>query len=81
MGKKTLEEVGRILLISFITIIITLVTARRTLLDAKLSKTDYEIDQKLRWEGHDKEQRKNDFRNEKTYEMVLFLYQKEKKWN
>lgn len=62
---------------SFITFILTSVGVKRTLLDSKMGKEEYEKDQQQRWNAHDKVQEKNDQRNQDTYEMVKFLYEKE----
>lgn len=77
MGKKTLEEIGKILLVSFISIMLTSIGVRRTLLDTKLDKEEYKEDQARRWDSHDKIQAKNDERNAETYRMVKFLYERE----
>lgn len=77
MGKKTLEEIGKILLVSFISILITGIYARRRLLDGKLDKTAYDSDQELRWNSHNithELERENDKRNT---EMINWLYQNE----
>jgi hypothetical protein len=77
MGKKTLEEIGKILLVSMISILISVTSVRRKLLDEKMGRDEYEKDQDKRWEAHDKIQSKNDARNEETFRMVKFLYEQE----
>lgn len=77
MGKKTLEDIAKLILMSFITFILTSVGIRRTMLDSKMDKIEYEADQEKRWNAHDEVQKKNDERAQKTFDMVLFLYESE----
>ena len=74
MGKKTLEEIGKILLVSIISILITTLTARRVLLDSKVDKTQYENDNKKRDANNSMyriEHEKRHDREEKQYQENL----------
>jgi hypothetical protein len=75
MGKKTFEEIGKILLVSIISILISISATRRILLDSKLDKEDYKADQKTRWSEHDKQHDLENERDKETYNMVKFLYE------
>jgi sensor domain CHASE-containing protein len=77
MGKKTLEDIAKLILMSFITFILTTVGVKRTMLDSKMDRMEYEKDQEQRWNAHDQVQKKNDERNQETHDMVKFLYENE----
>ena len=55
MGKKTLEEVGKILLVSFISILISVQATRRVLLDSKLDKTEFNEYKRDHEKKHDRQ--------------------------
>ena len=55
MEKKTLEEIGKILLVSIISILVSVMATRRVLLDSKLDKSIYYRDQELHNERHKRE--------------------------
>jgi hypothetical protein len=72
MGKKTLEEIGKILLISFISILLTSITVRRALLDGKLDKDEYYRDKS---EHNERHKRENENTNDKL-DLIIELAKK-----
>lgn len=61
MGKKTFEEIGKILLVSFISIIISVQATRRVLLDGKLDKQEF-VDYKAEHDKkHEQEQKEREY--------------------
>lgn len=77
MGKKTLEEIGKILLVSMISILISTMATRRIALDKKMDRAEYNEDQNQRWTAHDKIEKEKDKRLEDMYQMVKDIYYKE----
>jgi hypothetical protein len=55
MGKKTLEEIIKLFLVSVISIIATTIITSRTLIDRKLDKNEYLQDQEEKWEEHQRQ--------------------------
>lgn len=79
MGKKTLEEIGKILLVSIISILISVMATRRVILDKKLDRSEYIEDQSQRWGLHKEIHDKDDKRMDEVRDMVKFLYENELK--
>jgi hypothetical protein len=73
MGKKTLEEIGKVLLVSIISVLVSVTATRRVLLDSKLDKSEFDRYVDKHESTHNDEQ--NDIKEVK--EMVLFLYEEE----
>lgn len=57
MGKKTLEEIGKILLVSMISILISVTATRRVLIDKKLDKAEYYRDQSKHEKLHESDKK------------------------
>jgi len=53
MGKNTLQEIGKILLVSFISIIMSVMATRRLLIDKKLDKVEYYRDKEYHTKEHE----------------------------
>jgi hypothetical protein len=70
MGKKTLEEVGKIILVTLISIIMTSIYARRSIIDGKMGRDEYKEDQSQRWAAHDAVEAERAKRTEDMYNMV-----------
>lgn len=75
MGKKTLEEIGKILLVSLISILISIQATRRVLLDKKLNRTEFIEYKSEHSERHTRE--REDIKEVKR--MVMFLYEEKMK--
>lgn len=55
MGKKTFEEIGKVLLVSFVSILISVQVTRRALLDGKLDKLEFKEYKEDHNNRHDRE--------------------------
>ena len=73
MGKKTFEEIGKILLVSLISILISVTATRRTLIDKKLDKEEFKEYKNEHNDRHDRDS--EDIKEVKA--MVQFLYENE----
>ena len=73
MGRKTFEEIGKLLLVSMISILITSSVTRRTLLDRKLDKSEYILDQAEHKEDHKQDKKDIEYVRGKVDDIYLIL--------
>jgi hypothetical protein len=73
MGQKTIEEIGKILLVSIISILISVMATRRVLLDRKLDKIEFDRYVDKHDARHDREMDNVD----KKLDLILELIKKD----
>lgn len=81
MGKKTIEDLAKLILMIIITAVINFYTAKRHLkdskLEGKLDRTEYEKDQKEKWSNHNKLHIEENKAAELQSKQIQWLYQNE----
>ena len=77
MGKKAAEEIGKALLISIISFLLTTTYVRQKVLNDKLDKIEYRYDQDSRWNTHKSVHEIESKALEDLSKQVGWLYQNE----